>query len=80
MGWSRRTTLAAVNLARLKVTPYILLSALYQLDTPEGRMVDGYERYGGSIEHLGAAADMSPVVYRRVSRTWQGDGGLRISF
>ncbi|PIL26543.1 hypothetical protein GSI_12301 [Ganoderma sinense ZZ0214-1] len=49
---SMSAAIAAVNIARLTDTPSMLPFALYEACTLEERILDGYERRDGSVEHL----------------------------
>ena len=49
---SRYDAVAAVNIARLTETPSMLPFALYQVCALEERVLDGYTRRDGCVEHL----------------------------
>ena len=49
-----QAAIAAINIARLAQTPSMLPYAMYLAANQEGRMMDGYKRRDGSVEHLSA--------------------------
>ena len=62
--------IAAVNIARLTNTLSMLPFALYEIcSTVPSRMVDGYERRDGSIEHL-SPQDLQMCIGARSELAW----------